>query len=199
MNSLDALSEKIYQEGVEKARKASDELLQEAEEEKKRILAGARKEAQNIRDKAREDSEQLKRSVQADIRLKGRQAISDLKIQLRHLLSEHLLVKPLDQSFSDPAFLQQLITRLVEAWQERDKLEVFVPAELEEEIKKTLDADMVKYLRVNGENFPHTGFRIMQTDAGLALDFTPEAFSKFLEPYLEERTRNILFRNQPLT
>lgn len=199
MNSLDALSEKIYQEGIEKARKASDELLKEAEEEKKRIINEARQEAQHIRDKAREDSEQLKRSVQADIRLKGRQAISDLKIQLRHLLSEHLLVQPLEQSFTDPAFLRQLITRLVQAWHEKGDLEVLIPAEMEEEIKKTLDADIVKFLRVNGENFPHSGFRITQTEAGLALDFTPEAFSNFLEPYLEERTRNLLFSNPPLT
>lgn len=106
---LENLTKKIYDEGVERAKKEAEEIIQKARQDAEKIIQKARDEADNIHKKAENESAELKRNTQADLRLAGNQAVSALKQQIKELLAAHILKEKTSELFADPAFLKEMI------------------------------------------------------------------------------------------
>ena len=85
-DKLKILTEKIYEEGVFKAKEESARILQQATEEAARIRAEAQKEKELMLAQARDQAEAQRKKTESELRLAARKATSKLKEDLRQLV-----------------------------------------------------------------------------------------------------------------
>jgi len=196
INNLDILTDKIYQEGIEKAEKKSKGILAKAEAERIRILEEASYEAKKITDDATSEANRLSRSVEKELQLKGKQLISDLKGEIQNLLSRKILKEPAKAAFSDVSFIQSAILEAIASWKPADDLELLLPKSLENRLEKSFQqsiSDYSKNLTVTFNDQLQGGFRISENSDAYQISFTEEDFISLFSQYLEEQTTKILF------
>jgi V/A-type H+/Na+-transporting ATPase subunit E len=197
---LQELTNKIYQEGVEKARKEAAEILAQAEQQANHLLNEARREAERSRVKAEEDAKELRSNVISELQLSARQAISVLRQEISGLVSARMLSQPLDEAFSDKEFLQKLIETAVNKWNpggENGGLQVSLPESEREALGKYLEKRLPQHLdkglQLRFDDRLQSGFRIGPADGSYVISFTPEDFDQFFRQYLRAHTSRLLF------
>ena len=93
---LQELTDKLYQEGLEKGRAEADSLVSEAKSQAEKIVADARAEAEKIMEQAHHKAEDTEKNAMTEIALAGRQAKAKIKSEI-----ENMIVASADLSNSD--------------------------------------------------------------------------------------------------
>ena len=81
-NKLQELTQKLYNEGLEKGRSEAERILAEAKAEAAKIVAEAKAEADAIAKAAEAKAEDIAKNAMTEITLAGRQALSKIKSEL---------------------------------------------------------------------------------------------------------------------
>lgn len=199
---LQELTERIYSEGIEKARQQAEAILSEARQQAEEIQNKALREADKIRESVGREVEEFKDNATAELGLSLRQAIRSLEQQITDLVSGRLLDIPLEAAFQDYEFITQLIQTAVKNWKPQEmvnpELSLLLPAKDQEQLdqflksrlKEMLDGGMQVTFGGNLEN----GFRIGPSDGGYVITFTQDDFRLFLQDYLRPRIKELLFK-----
>lgn len=197
---LQELTTKIYQEGLEKARRESAEILAAAQQEASQILAEANKEAQRARTRAAEEAEALRKNAVSELQLAGRQAQSALRQEITNLISGKLLSGPIDQAFDDTGFFQSIIEAAVKNWdpaQMGASLQIILPEQKRQELEKALPGRLShhlgKELDIRYDENLQKGFRIGPADGRFVVSFTPDDFDRFFRHFLRPQITQLLF------
>lgn len=195
-NKLDQLTQKIYQEGIDKAEEEAAKIRANARREADDILEKARQDADEIRKKAEQDAQQTRRNTESDLKLAGQQAISSLKQRIKELLIARVLDEPASQLMSDQSFLKELILEITRNWEEIPSIEL----QLSEKMKSKMDQAFENSLRQDMEGLEITynkrlsqGFRIRPKEGAYQITFTDEDLKEFFRPYLNQKTDQIIF------
>ncbi len=195
IKNIDALTDKIYQEGIEKAQREASEILHQAKTEAENIIKSARKQAEEIRIKAEKNAVELRQKSLTDIQLAGKKSILSFKQEIKHLLKSRILDEKIRDSFSDLEFLKNLILEVVRNSSANiDK--IVLPLKLK---NKAYDA----FINSLGKELPQIsldfdkriegGFQISEAKTGYMITFTDKDFASFFSPILNEVTESILF------
>ncbi|MGF1636991.1 MAG: hypothetical protein ACFCUU_07960 [Cyclobacteriaceae bacterium] len=198
--NLDILTEKIYREGIDKAQKEADELLESTKQEAEKILEEAKRKAEQIVKDAHKEADSLQRNALADVKLAGNQAMSALKQELRKLINKKILEDPLTEAFSDKEFLKKLIIETVKLWKPDSDKALSLPANLEGQLDSAFENSLKKEsknLEIKFDNKLSAGFRIAGKNDDYTLTFTDSDFVEFFKPYLRDKTSSILFNDSP--
>ena len=92
MNSkLQGLTERLYKEGIEKARTEAAEILKKANDEAAQIITKAKTEAETLQKNSQAEAEQLLSRTKSEAKMAGEQAITTLKQEIVNLLSQSSL------------------------------------------------------------------------------------------------------------
>lgn len=199
INNLEILTEKIYQEGIEKAEKDAKTILAKAETERNEILEKARAESDKIINEAKKEAARISRSTEKELELKGKQLISDLKNEIKSILSDKIIEKNTKGAFADTSFLQSAILEAIKSWQPDEELEIVLPKELEKKLKSTFSKSIgshAKNLTVTFGDKLTGGFRITEKSGGYQISFTEEDFVALFTPYLNRQIHELLFERQ---
>jgi V/A-type H+-transporting ATPase subunit E len=195
-HKLENLTQKIYEEGVERARKDADEIIQKARHKAEKIIEDAHNEATKIQKQAENESAELKRNTLADLHLAGNQSVSALKQHIKEILASNILKEKTSQLFADPAFLKEMILAITQKWDPRVAVEVQLDASLEDKIDEAFENSIrkeVKNLTIDFNKRLSRGFRISPDGSSFQITFTDEDFNEFFKPYINEKTEKILF------
>lgn len=184
---LENLIEKIKKEGVQEAKKESEEIIKKANEERAGIIEGARKEADKILGKAKEEAERFKKNADSAVKQAVRDVILLVREQLEGLC-DSVLRKRVGETL-DPEFIKDLVVRIVNTWSpgvaslevvvnEKDKkrLEEILCSEVKKETKDCL------LIKVN--NDIEKGFRIGVKGENVYYDFTDQSILESLKVLL---------------
>lgn len=198
---LQELTEKIYQEGVDKARKEAEQIVSEAEKKAEETIKKAEKQADNTIEKAQKEAEDLKKNALNELQLSARQAISDLKQEVVHLIQAKTVEPVAKSAFEEPAFTQDVIRTIVKNWDPKGSdnvdLQVLLPANKQKEFEsyfKNKAADLLnKGLDINFSNKIKGGFKIGPKDGGYLVSFSDEDFEHFFKIYMRPRLIELLF------
>lgn len=196
--NLDQLTEKIYQEGIDKARKEAEEIIDKARKEADEIISSSKEKAQAILKVATAEAETMQKNTLADVKLAADQSISALKQQIRKLISKSILEDPLKDLFSDQSFLKELILGIVGTWRPDSEVVLTLPERLQEKFDKALESSIKKEtrgLQVHFDKRLSAGFRIAEKEQDYTITFTDEDFAEFFRPYLRSKTEDILFKD----
>jgi V/A-type H+/Na+-transporting ATPase subunit E len=194
---LQELTNKIYQEGLEKGKSEADQIVQNAKTEAEKILAKAKAEADQMRNEATKFSEELKKNTASELQMSTKQAITKIKQQISETVSNEAVKDALGKAFDDKDFVKNLILKIVDNWAKIEKEGNDVMVALSEKDQKDMEqfllgkaAGKIKgSLSINFEEGIKSGFKIGSKDGGFLISFTDEDFMKFFKQYLRPRTR----------
>lgn len=187
-NKLQELTQKLYNEGVEKANVEAEKILAEAKSEAEKLKQEAEKEAQKIIANANQKSAEIKKNVDAELNLAAKQTIRTVKQQITDMIVSKVIDEPVKKAFDDEKLVKEIIETVVKNWNpqknEAIDLSVLLPTELEKEFTKFFTAKSGKELNANLElSFSDSikgGFKIGPADGSYKISFSEDDFENFL-------------------
>lgn len=199
--SVQALTEKIYQEGIEKAEEKGKQIVSEATEKAKDIVAKANDKADEIIANAEKRAADLKTKVDAELRLSARQAVGMLKQRITDLLIWEVTNEPVEKAFENTEFITGLIEKLVEFWLanfgQEEHLHILLPEEdysLYESYLKTRAQELLKKgISIDFKGSMKRGFQIETADNRFKVSFTADDFENYFRTFARPRTYKLLF------
>lgn len=200
-NKLQELTNKLYNEGLEKGRSEADRLVADAKAEAARILADAKAEAEAITKAAEARSEDIAKNAMTEIALAGRQAVSKIKSEI----AEAIILKSTGESIKaasvDVAFVKDMLLAVANNWN-ASTTDVSLKALLPEDKRAELDVAMQKAaaellkagVEVGYSKDVKNGFKVGEKDGGYYISFTDESFDALFKEYLREKVSNMLYK-----
>lgn len=200
-NKLQELTEKIYSNGIEKAKQEAAIILENARKEAAELIRNAKAEAIIIKENAEKESAELKLKTESELKLSSKQVISSIKSQVTSLLTNNLLAGDIEKALGEPAFLKSVIELMVQKWQPDDAgsidLQVILPENkkeaFEQVIKSKINHLLSKGLTVDFDSQFKSGFKITPADKSYIINFTAEDFDNFFKSYLRDKTAGLLY------
>ena len=198
---LQELTERIYQEGVNKANEEAEKIVSEAKKKAEELVNKARKDADDIIKNAGKEAESLQQNSLNELKLAGRQAISDLKQKIASLVEAKVIQPETKGAFKDVAFTQELIQTIVKNWNPKESenvsLSLLLPKDKQKEFeaffKEKAKGMIDKGLEVEYSDRMKNGFKIGPKEGGYLISFADEDFEKFFRGFLRPRLIEMLY------
>lgn len=198
---MQALTDKLYQDGLSKGKEEGERLLQEAKAQASRIVESAQEQAKEIVEKARKEAEDLKNNTLTEIKITSRQMISTLKEEVENHLMQRSLAPALHSAMEQVEFVQLVIVKAMECFKPAEhnglSLELLLPEDYRSRFDKFLEgqlgADLKAGLEVKFDGELKGGFKIVNKTEGYQLSFTEEDFMALFEEYARPRIKQLLF------
>lgn len=198
---MQALTDKLYQDGLSKGKEEGERLLQEAKAQASRIVESAQEQAKEIVEKARKEAEDLKNNTLTEIKITSRQMISTLKEEVENHLMQRNLAPALHSAMEQVEFVQLVIVKAMECFKPAEhnglSLELLLPEDyrnrFDKFLKGQLGADLKAGLEVKFDGELKGGFKIVNKTEGYQLSFTEEDFMALFEEYARPRIKQLLF------
>lgn len=200
-NKLQALTDKLYEDGLSKGREEGERLLREAEAQAAKTIEQAREQAKGIVDAAVRESEDLKKNALTEVNITSRQIIATLKQQIEESLMEKTVAAAVHAALEQKEFVQGLILKAMAAFNPEKNagfaLELLLP-EAEREafdkfLKDVVGQELKNGLEVKFSGDLQGGFKITDKGQGYRLGFTEEDFMALFEEYARPRIKKMLF------
>lgn len=200
-NKIKELTEKIYNEGVAKAKVEAASIIAKANEEAALIREMARQEKSNILQDAKEQLIEYEKNMKAEVQLASRQAINSLKQQVKTLVVTAQVEFPVKEAFKNSDFIKNIILTLIRNWNpqkpEELNLNVLLPKKDELEMMEFFKTNAIGILNQGMEFHFDTkisnGFKIGPKDGSYVISFTDKDFEEYFKSYLKDKTAKLLF------
>jgi len=198
---IQELTEKVYQEGVQKGEKKAAEIVSDAQARAEKIVADAKAEAASVAAAAQKQAQDLRANIESEIRLSAQQAINAVKQQIIDVVLAKSTDAKVAGALTDAAFIKELIKTAVGAWKggnaDSASLAVLLPAEKQAELEKAFKAGVHDILGAKvdiryGRQIK-AGFQIMPAAGGYKISLTDEDFQQFFKEFLRPRAKEFLF------
>ena len=203
-NKLQELTQKLYNEGVEKANQEADKILTNAKAEALKIMQNAEKDAKTIVTKAEQRAAEIQKITTSEIQLAAKQTLRSVKQQVTELIVSKVIEEPVKKSFDDNKLVKEIIETAVKNWNpqkhETIDLSILLPAKLEKEFTAYFKEKSAKELNANLElTFSESikgGFKIGPADGAYKISFTEEDFENFFKSFLRAKTIELLYQGE---
>jgi V/A-type H+-transporting ATPase subunit E len=199
-NRIQEITEKIHQEGLEKANRETEKILEEARSSARKIVEDAQKEAEKIRADAKRSAEEFSDRIKSEVRLSQQQALAHLKSEIAELILTSVVKEPLKESLEDQGFMNELVEAMVKNWNDSHgdaDLQVMVPADQLKEIESHIQAHakelMNKGLVVKTYPGIKKGFEVQPGKGNYKISLSDEAFELFIKEHFKPKTIEFLF------
>lgn len=192
---IQALTEKLYNEGVEKGRNEATEIIQQAKSEKEGILRKAHEEAADIISNANKKAAEFKKNGESELRLYASQAVEGLKSEITNVITDKIVSVSVQKAFEDKDFMQKLILKLVSEWPKNERL--VIGTSEAEALKKMFESQAKELLdkgvaieQVNGKP---TSFSIAPANGSYKVNFGEKEFTDYFKGFLRPQLIELLF------
>ena len=108
-NKLQQLTQKLYDEGLEKGRAEAERLVSEAKSEAAKIIADAKAEAEAIVKAAEAKAEDTAKNSMTEIALAGKQAVARIKEEISSLIAAESTFSAVKAANLDPEFVKAML------------------------------------------------------------------------------------------
>lgn len=198
---LEVLTQRLYEQGLERGRSDGASIVDRARAEAAEILSAAREEARSILEKARADAEDARKRSAAEISVASQQALSALKQEVVYLMSRSSLKDDVERALDEPADFLEVVKEAVRSALSGGLGSRDLVVQFPENARKTLERVAAEHMREQLEaglqlnfagRFAH-GFTIGPKSGEYQVSFTDADFLQFFQGYLKARTRDILF------
>ncbi|MFW6042726.1 MAG: V-type ATP synthase subunit E family protein [Marinilabiliaceae bacterium] len=199
---LQDLTEKIYNEGVQKAKEEADQIIEEAKKKASSIEEEAQKKAEQTVEEARKEAEETKKHVEAEMKMALDQSVAALKQDIANLVTMEAIEPTTKELFADKKYLGDLVVRVVDGWIQKESmdLELILPEkdrkDMEDHFKKQLAHHLNKGLTLTYSKNVKAGFKIGPANGSYVISFTDEDFNNFFKAYLRPKSTELLFEKQ---
>lgn len=201
-NKLQELTQKLYDEGLQKGRSEAEGVVATAKAEAAKIIETAKAEAQSIISGAEDKAAELAKNSLTEISLAGRQALTKIKAEITNAIVTASIEAGVKSAVIDGAFISEMMLAVANGWNGTDSGVVSLSALLPEAQKKTLEAAIKKSsaallkagVEVGYSSQVKSGFKIGEKDGGYYISFSEDDFDALMRTYLRERVSELLFK-----
>ena len=203
-NRILELTEKIYNEGVVKAKKHADTIVSDAKEEADEIIRLAKEQKLEILEQAKNQAEELKNNTNSEIQLAARQFISKLKLQITNIVTTNQIAHPTKEAFNDIKFVKNIILTLIKNWNPQNSdelnLSIVLPEKNKKEFSDFIEVQTKNILNggidIQFDNKASNGFKIGPKEGNYVVCFSDVDFENYFKKYLKDRTKKLLFNTK---
>ncbi|WP_440996200.1 hypothetical protein [Arhodomonas sp. SL1] len=213
-SGVEALLERLRDEGVEAGRERARHIVADAERRATWMIEQAERDAEGIREEARREAKHLEHSAREAVRTAARDTILEMQATLTHRFRAHLhwLVR---ETLSEESLLRELVLELAARAREDTPLDAdgdveFIlprdvvgleelrrnPEELREGSLSHFVVAMARDVLREGVRFTagdhEHGLRVRLTDHDMEIDITEAAVAELLLEHLQPRFRAML-------
>ncbi len=200
-NKLQQLTQRLFEEGLEKGRTEAEKRIAEAEAAAAKIVADARREAEEIVKQAELKAEDTAKNTETEIALAGKQAVAHLKSEIASLIVARTTAEGLKAASLDASFLKELMLSVARNWNGASAGKVELRALLPETERARLDEAFAAGTRellaagieVGYSERVKTGFRISEKEGGYYISFADADLEALVSEYLREKVAAMLF------
>ncbi len=199
-DQVQELLQRVYEEGVNKAREEAAKIIETATQEAEEIGKKAETKAGEIVQSAQKKADELTKNTNSDLKMAAQQTMSVIKQKLADIILTESFEKNITAAFNDREFIKKLITETLQAWKSsmtegtlllseklRSELDEYFLASLKEIFAGKLDIDFSPLMK--------NGFSLSPTDGTYKLSFTDEDFTNLFKSFLRPRTNQLLFKD----
>ena len=199
---LQQLTDKLYQEGLEKGRAEADSLVAEAEARAAKIVAEAEARAAKIVTDAERKAEDVEKNAMTEIALAGKQAVAKIKSEIETLIVAKVSADGVKSANLDPAFIKDMLLAVAANWNNGAKadLKALLPEAKKAELGAAFDAAagalLAEGIEVGFSADVKSGFKVGEKNGGYYISFSDESFEALLGGYLREKAAELLFKSR---
>ncbi len=199
-DKIKELTDKIYNEGVVKAREEAEKIISEATMKADDIISDAQKQAESIIMNAKSEAFEVADNIKEEIRHAGHQAINIVKQKIGDLITLSITEKPLSELVNDKQFILNTVQMMMEQWStvgDGENVKLVLPESLEKEasdaIIRQIHNQFGKNMKVEFSHKMDSGFRIAPERSNYVISFTEKEFTNFFSQFLRPKTISTLF------
>ncbi len=198
-DKIEEITQKIYNEGVVKAKEDARMIISEAKAKAEGIVNEAQKQKAEILAKAQSEANEIKKNSETELHLASRQFISTIKQRIIETITAKQTEDQLNKAFEDDEFVKKMLLTVVQNWNQEEAIDlrILLPEANQKELNVYFDSKalevMDKSVELRFDPEIESGFKIGPKDGGYIISFTDEDFMNYFKHYLKERTRNLLF------
>ncbi|MDR2810141.1 MAG: hypothetical protein LBB84_06245 [Tannerellaceae bacterium] len=192
---IQELTDKIYQEGIEKGKEEAGRIISEANQQKLTIVNEAEAEARRIISVAEKRAAELEKNTKAELRLYAAQAIEALKSEVANLITGKIATSNVKAATLDKEYIQKVILAIASEWAKNDALTI-----------QTSEAEtLADYFQANAKDLLNKGvkiekaagkdssFTIIPADGSYKVTFGEAEFVSFFKDFLRPQLVELLF------
>lgn len=189
------LTQKIYNEGVEKGKEEAARLVQEAQEQAAAILKEAQESADAIVAKAQRSAEELTTNTHAELKLYAAQAVGALKSETATIVTDTIVKEAVKDALAGDA-LKGILVKIAERWSADEPLVISTAeaSELKSYFAAKAKALLDKGVEIKQVNGLKTSFSIAPADGSYKVNFGAAEFEQFLKSFLRPVIVELLFK-----
>ncbi|HOV84135.1 MAG TPA: hypothetical protein PLE52_04910 [Paludibacteraceae bacterium] len=192
---LQELTDKIYQEGVEKGNAEAKAIIEKARAEADEIIKKAQEEASQIISEAETKAANIAKNTQAELRLFAQQAVNALKSEITNLICGEIVSNSVKAATADKDFMQKVILTLVKEWAKNQAITIETKDEkaLTDYFMANAKDLLNKGVKITKVNNAKTDFTIVPEGAGYKITFGEEEFIAYFKDFLRPKLVDMLF------
>ncbi len=202
-DKIQEITQKIYNEGVIKAKQDADQIIAEARKKAEEIIHSAQTMQDEIIAKAQKQADEIKRKTETEMQLAARQFTSSLKQKITKTITLSQVDGPIERTLNDVDFVKKMILIILNNWNpessEDPNLKLLLPEKEEKEFSAFFDSKinetLNKSIEVRFDEKLKTGFKIGPKDGSYILSFTDKDFENYFKGYFKDRTKRLLFES----
>lgn len=201
-NKLQQLTQKLYDEGLEKGRFEAERLVVDAKANAAKILSEAKSEAEAIVKQAQVKAEDVEKNTMTEITLAGKQAVAKIKAEIAEMITVKSISEGVKSATLDGTFVKEMLLSVAKNWSGTDTGKVELKALLPEDQRKNFDATfeksakelLAKGVEVAWSKDIKNGFKVGAKNGGYYISFSDEDFDALLKEYLREKVYQLLYK-----
>ncbi|MFR9129293.1 MAG: hypothetical protein ACLVJK_05160 [Alistipes putredinis] len=139
-NKLQQLTQKLYDEGLEKGRAEAERLVAEAKTNAAKIVKEAEAQAAKILAEANTKAQDVEKNAMTEISLAGKQALSKIKAEISSMIIAKSTAPAVKAATLDPEFVKQMLLTVAKNWSGADSSKNQLKALLPEAEQKAFEA-----------------------------------------------------------
>lgn len=197
------LTEKIYNEGIEKVHKEAEGILAAAKEKAKRIEDDAILKSNKMISDAKKESEAIFGSFQAELQSIASETLEVAKQKIAASIVAGYSKQVATDLFDDRSFVKSLLLETVKKWEMQKgsmpDLTLVVPEKQLKEFEVLIQSDVARILQksptLQVDPSVKNGFKIIADKEGYQVSFTDEDLTNFLRTFMKPKISDFLFNN----
>lgn len=194
-SKLQELTQKIYSEGIEKAKLDAVSIVQDAQKTAEEIIKKAQQDAAELVKKAHDSANEVKRNAESEIRMASKQAANKLRQQIVEMVTIKAIDAPVKDTLKDKKFVGTLIQKVIDNLGNGGTL--VLPKADETTIADYFNdqtiAELKKSLQIDFDRNMKAGFKISPKDGNYTISFTDEDFANYFKGFMRPKTIQLLF------
>ena len=195
-NKLQQLTQKLYDEGLEKGRAEAERLVAEAKTNAAKIVKEAEAQAAKILAEANTKAQDVEKNAMTEISLAGKQALSKIKAEISSMIIAKSTAPAVKAATLDPEFVKQMLLTVAKNWSGADssknQLKALLP-EAEQTFEAAAKELLAAGVEVGYSKEVRTGFKVGAKDGGYYISFSDQDFDALLKEYLRDKVYKMLY------